>query len=160
MRRRMVIALAAVPGFFISLYLLLYKLGVYGQLVCGQGGSCSLVQSSSYATFLGVPVAGWGGAWYAVVLGVATWGVHRAGAGDDGDGRRLLRPGPLLLGLAVAGFLFSAYLTWAELFVIGAVCRWCLVSAGITTLILGLALPEARAWSGGRRDGGERAAPS
>lgn len=157
MRRRMAIALAAVPGLFVSLYLLLYKLGVYGGLVCGQGGSCSLVQASSYSTLLGVPVAGWGTLWYAAVLGVALWGAHRGGRADAGRGRALA-PGPLLLALAVVGFLFSAYLTWAELFVIGAVCRWCLVSAGLTAVILGLAAPEARALGGGEGSGG--AAPS
>lgn len=147
-RRRMAVALAAVPGLFVSLYLLLYKLGVYGTLACGQGGSCSVVQASSYARFLGVPVAGWGAAWYVAVLGVALWGAHAAGAaGDSGGGGAggRGRPGPagLLLALAAAGFLFSVYLTWVELFVIEAVCRWCLVSAGLSTVIMVLAAPEA-----------------
>lgn len=143
----MLVALAAVPGLFVSLYLLLYKLGVYGTLVCGQGGSCSVVQASSYARFLGVPVAGWGAGWYVAVLGVALWGAHRAGAGrgepsgEGGDG--LFGPAGLLLALAAGGFLFSAYLTGLEMWVIEAFCRWCLVSAGLSTVIMGLAAPEA-----------------
>lgn len=156
-RRRMAVALVAVPGLFVSLYLLLYKLGVYGTLACGQGGSCSVVQASSYARFLGVPVAGWGAGWYVAVLGVALWGAHAAGSGGDssdpsargsdgsgsGGGPGLLGPGAVLLALAGGGFVFSAYLTWVELFVIEAICRWCLVSAGLSTVIMGLAAPEA-----------------
>jgi len=143
----MLVALAAVPGLFVSLYLLLYKLGVYGTLVCGQGGSCSVVQASSYARFLGVPVAGWGAGWYVAVLGVALWGAHRAGAGGGGPagqgGDGLFGPAGLLLGLAAGGFLFSVYLTGLEMWVIEAFCRWCLVSAGLSTVIMGLAAPEA-----------------
>lgn len=144
-KRRMLIALAAVPGLFVSLYLLLYKLGVYGTLACGQGGSCSVVQASSYARFLDVPVAGWGAGWYVAVLGVALWGAHRAGdsaGGGSADG--LFGPAGLLLALAASGFLFSAYLTGLEMWVIEAFCRWCLVSAGLSTVIMGLAVPEAR----------------
>lgn len=146
-RRRMAVALAAVPGLFVSLYLLLYKLGIYGTLACGQGGSCSVVQASSYARFLGVPVAGWGAGWYVAVLGAALWGAHAAGRGQDdasgGGSAGAPRPASVLLALAAGGFLFSAYLTWVELFVIEAICRWCLVSAGLSTVIMGLAAPEA-----------------
>ena len=37
------------------------------------------------------------------------------------------------LGLLVAlvGALFSAYLTYLEVFVIGAICQWCVASAAI-----------------------------
>lgn len=35
----------------------------------------------------------------------------------------------LLTVLAVAGLLMSAYLTYLELFVIYAVCQWCVASA-------------------------------
>lgn len=161
-KRRMLVALAAVPGLFVSLYLLLYKLGFYGTLACGQGGSCSVVQASSYASFLGVPVAGWGAAWYLAVLGVSLWGAHGAGSAGGTGGRRagrasLAGPGGLLLALAAAGFVFSVYLTWVELFVIEAVCRWCLVSAGLSVVILGLAAPEAGALLGRPEAGGSPA---
>lgn len=153
-RRRMLVALVAVPGLFVSLYLLLYKLGVYGTLACGQGGSCSVVQASSYATFLGVPVAGWGAGWYVAVLAVALWGAHAAGDAADGTaGRRMAGPGGLLLLLAAGGLAFSLYLTWVELFVLRAICRWCVVSAGLTVGIAALAAPEARGVFGS----GERA---
>ena len=41
-----------------------------------------------------------------------------------------------LLGLTLIGTLFSIYLTCLELFVIRAVCAWCLSSAVITTLLM------------------------
>jgi uncharacterized membrane protein len=46
----------------------------------------------------------------------------------------------LLSYLAVA---FSAYLTWAELFKIDAVCQWCVASALITVAIALLATLRA-----------------
>ena len=42
------IALLALIGLFVALYLLLYSLGFYGQLLCGPG-SCDTVQTSEYA---------------------------------------------------------------------------------------------------------------
>jgi uncharacterized membrane protein len=43
------------------------------------------------------------------------------------------------------GVLFSVYLTYLELFVIRAVCMWCLTSAVIITLLMLLAMPPALA---------------
>lgn len=132
--RRKAIAVAALAGLFISGYLLLYKLGIYGELMCGAGGSCSLVQGSRWSTFLGMPVAGWGAAWYAGVFVLALVGVQPRFAFEVWPMRGLLV-------LALLGVLFSAYLTYIELFVLRAICRWCVVSAVLTVLILALALP-------------------
>jgi uncharacterized membrane protein len=38
-------------------------------------------------------------------------------------------------GLAIAGFVFSAYLTYRELFNIEAICQWCVVSAVLMMLL-------------------------
>jgi uncharacterized membrane protein len=130
----MAVAVLALAGLFVSAYLLLYKLGFYGELMCGAGGSCSVVQASSYAVFLGIPVAGWGTGWYAAVLAVALAGLQPRWSDERW-------PGPTLLVLAVGGLAFSAYLTWVELFVLDAVCRWCVVSAALVLLIFGLSLP-------------------
>jgi uncharacterized membrane protein len=40
--------------------------------------------------------------------------------------------------------LFAAYLTWLELFVIHAICRWCVGSAVIIVLVLLLAVLDHR----------------
>ncbi|MCJ7491194.1 MAG: hypothetical protein MUP15_03435, partial [Dehalococcoidia bacterium] len=48
---------------------------------------------------------------------------------------------PLLTiwGMSVAGVAYSAYLTYVELFVIDAVCIWCVASAAIMTVMFLLA---------------------
>lgn len=97
--------------------------------VCGPVGECNVVQTSQYATIAGIPVAVLGLVFYLATL--VLWAVQRSGAG------KWARPGALaLLGLAVFGVLFSIYLTLLELFVIHAVCMWCLSSALITTLTM------------------------
>jgi uncharacterized membrane protein len=53
-------------------------------------------------------------------------------------------PAALLAGLAWGGVLFTLYLTYLELFVIHAICRWCVGSAAIIVSILILALLALR----------------
>ena len=131
----MAIAVLALVGLFLSLYLLLYKLGVYGTLTCTGGGSCAFVQASVYADFLGVPVAGWGTGWYGAVLVSSLAGLRGRFASSPWPGR--------LLGvLAAGGFLFTVYLTAVELFVLEAICTWCVASAVLVAAIAGLVARE------------------
>ena len=57
-------------------------------------------------------------------------------------GQRTLRGADLrlatatLLAVTVAGTLFSLYLTLLELFVIEAVCAWCLTSSVVSSLLM------------------------
>lgn len=127
MRRRQTIALLALVGFCIALYLWLYKIGIIGKLQCGSG-SCELVQTSRYGVLLGVPVALYGVVGYALILAVAIIGLQPA---------QLERRWPTLTlaALAAGGFLFTLYLTAIELFVLHAICRWCVGSAAVMTLI-------------------------
>lgn len=130
MTRRMLTALIALVGLFVALYLTLYKTGVIGTLACGTG-SCETVQLSRWATFLGLPVAAWGAGFYALVLMLALAGIQD----------RWVDSRPLALALLVVtawGVLFSAWLTYLELFVIHAICRWCVVSACLTLVIFAL----------------------
>ena len=41
------------------------------------------------------------------------------------------------------GFGFSAYLTYLELFMIEAICQWCVASAALMTLLLGVTAARA-----------------
>jgi hypothetical protein len=77
----MVIALLALLGSLLALYLTLYKLGIIGQLVC-QMGSCETVNTSRWSTFLGLPVAAWGFLTYAVLLGLALFGLQESHSGS------------------------------------------------------------------------------
>ena len=45
-----------------------------------------------------------------------------------------------LLFVTAWGLLFTLWLTYLELFVIRAICRWCIGSAAMTVLLFGLAL--------------------
>src|SRR6266487_3136044 len=75
MRRRQAIVLLALVGLLLALYLSLYKLGLIGTLQCGTG-SCEYVQTSRYAELLGMPVAFYGVAGYAVLFVVGLAGVQ------------------------------------------------------------------------------------
>lgn len=123
----MLAALLALAGLFVALYLMLYKLGYIGTLVCAVG-SCEVVQTSRWATLFGIPVATWGVVYYAGMLGATLAGLGGALA----ESRILSR------GLATAsgiGLLFSLWLTYLELFVIRAICMWCVGSAIIATAL-------------------------
>jgi len=137
MTRRMIAALVALVGVFIAAYLTLYKLGVIGTLACGTG-SCETVQLSRWATFLHLPVAAWGVGFYVLVLGLTLATLQDRWAESRGLSLTLL----LVTGW---GVLFSAWLTYLELSVIHAVCRYCVVSATLTIVLFVLALMDWRA---------------
>lgn len=136
MRHRQAIALLALIGLLISVYLSLHRMGVIGALQCGTGG-CDTVQSSTYAVFLGVPVAFYGVAGYVALLVVSLVALQPAWLA-----RR--EPVTLLAAMALLGFAFTVYLTYVELFVIRAICRWCVGSAVVITAIAGVALHALR----------------
>lgn len=137
MIRRMLTTLVALVGFFVALYLALYKAGMIGTLACGSGG-CETVQLSKWATFLGLPVAAWGVGYYALVFGLA----FAATTDRWADSRQLSLA---LLALTGWGVLFSAWLTYLELFVIDAICRWCVVSAVLAVVLFILVFLDWRA---------------
>ncbi|MGH7720280.1 MAG: vitamin K epoxide reductase family protein [Gemmatimonadaceae bacterium] len=127
----MLIALVSLLGAFVALYLTLYKTGIIGQLACSVG-SCETVNLSRWAVFLGLPVAAWGLGTYLLLLGLAVAGVQPALE----HSRRLSLA---LLALSGWGVLFSAWLTYLELFVIRAICMWCVISAVLITVVFVLA---------------------
>ena len=132
----MAAALLSLAGLFVAAYLYLYKIGKIGTLVCGTGG-CETVQLSPQSRFLGIEVSLYGVAGYSLLLVLSLLSLQ-APAG------RRSPPGLLLLLLSTTGVLFSGYLTYLELFVIHAVCRWCVASAVIITLILVVAILDWR----------------
>lgn len=135
MARRLV-ALLALAGIFLATYLALYKLGVIGALTCSIG-SCETVQLSRWAMFLGLPVAAWGVAFYVGVFALAMLSLARPGGSPA--------VGWGLLALTGWGVLFSGWLTYLELFVIHAICIWCVVSAVLTAVLFALVVLD-RPW--------------
>lgn len=130
------IAMLSLAGLFIAIYMYLYKIGKIGSLVCGTGG-CETVQLSPQARFLGIEVALLGVFGYAGMLLLALLALQPRFSGPAWPSRLLA----LLAGGAV---LFTVYLTYLELFVIHAICRWCVGSAVIILLIFGLSLRDLR----------------
>jgi uncharacterized membrane protein len=119
-RLRIVAIVLATIGLCVAAYLTyIHYEGI--KPVCGLGGNCEKVQSSQWSELAGVPVALLGLLGYAAIL--ATLFIEREEA---------LMAGALF---ALAGFGFSAYLTYRELFSIDAICPWCVASAVIMTLL-------------------------
>lgn len=126
------VLLLSLAGLAISFYLSnLYLFG--GVIPCGTSGGCQTVAESPYAWLLGIPIPMWGAVAYTAIVGVAVWGLAMRRLGEWG---RLA-----LFGLALAGLLFSGYLTYLEFFVIHAICRWCIASAVIMLLLFLVTLP-------------------
>ena len=125
MLRKILIALAAI-GLADSAYLTWIKWVEGG--ACYVSSGCEAVNSSQFASIGGVPIALLGaGAFLAILFTL------------------LLEPrneffefnGPLIIfGISLVGVLYSAYLTYLELYVIHAICPFCVLSAVVLTLIL------------------------
>lgn len=135
-KNRMVVAILALLGLLVSLYMLAYALGFTGPVVCGIG-NCEAVQNSPYSRVGPIPVAAFGVLGYAVLMVVALAGLQ------PGSGTERVVPPALLVG-GVIGLLFSVYLTYLEAFVIHAWCQWCVSSAIIMVLAFLASLPELR----------------
>lgn len=104
--------------------------------LCTGISDCERVQSSDYAKLAGLPVALIGVAGYLAILASLR-----------------LRPEVTAL-LAYIDAGFSAYLTWAELFRIEAICQWCVASAFIVVSIAAVATLRALRADDPRRAGG------
>jgi uncharacterized membrane protein len=131
-------AVLAVAGAAIAAYLL-YVRQTGGALICATGG-CDAVQSSRDAELFGVPVAGLGLAGF---LGLVMTAVAK------GERARLAQAT-----LALSAFLFSCYLLYVQLAVIGAICQWCVVTDALTSAIATTAL--LRLWIGEAQTGFKR----
>ncbi len=127
---RVVLGVLAAAGLLISAYLTWVHFARVAPVCVGGSGACETVQSSRYAEVLGVPVSVLGLVGYASLLFSATL------KGEVG----------VYLGFltALIGVLFSAYLTYLEVFVIHALCQWCVASAAI--MVAALICSALQAW--------------
>lgn len=88
--------------------------------LAGSGG-CETVAASSHSELAGASVA---------LIGVFGYALLLAAALVRGDSARMAG-----FGLGLIGFGYSVYLTFLELFVIDAICQWCVVSAVLMTAL-------------------------
>jgi uncharacterized membrane protein len=121
----------AVLGALDSAYLSYIKLA-HVNAFCSNVGDCDAVNSSTYSEVFGIPIALFGlGAYLAIAVLLVL----------EDRAPVLKEWAPLaVFGLALTGTLYSAYLTYVELFVIFAVCPYCVLSAVLITGILVLSI--------------------
>jgi uncharacterized membrane protein len=118
---RRVATFAAAFGIGVASYIAIEEAGGGSAVCIAGGGGCETVAESEYSELLGVNVA---------VIGILGYVLLLVTAILRGDGARMAG-----FALALTGFGFSIYLTYLELFVIDAVCQWCVVSAALMTLL-------------------------
>jgi uncharacterized membrane protein len=120
-RLRLAARAIVVAGVAVAAYLTYVHYAGLQPFCAGGSGGCERVQSSSYAKLAGIPVA---------VLGLAGYVAIAVALSAAGERAQLAAAA-----LAVTGFGVSAYLTYLELFVIHAICQWCVASAVLLTML-------------------------
>jgi uncharacterized membrane protein len=113
-------ALVALIGLGIAAYLTVAHYAG-ADPVCAVAHGCATVQQSEYAELAGVPVA---------LLGLGGYAAILASLARDGEAWRIATAF-----LALAGFGFSAWLTYVEIVRIEAICIWCVGSAVCLTVL-------------------------
>lgn len=128
--------LLAIAGLGVSAYLMWGYTVEGAELACGGSSGCEEVKESAYASILGIPLPVLGLVSYTVLLVLVflqakfsvkevQWAAYTALA---------------IFGISLVGVLYSAYLTYIELFVIYAICRWCVASAVIMVVFFILSI--------------------
>jgi uncharacterized membrane protein len=116
----MISAVFALFGTLIALYLLLHDLGL-SSIICPIAG-CDKVQASEYSKWFGIPVAAFGLIGFIKLLGLSLIGLFKT--------RVLNLPiRTIIVTISSLGLLAYVPLTYLELFVIHAVCFWCVTSS-------------------------------
>ena len=126
----------SLAGLGVSLYLMWGYTAPGATLACGGSHGCDTVKDSIYAKLLGVPLPTLGILSYVSLL-ILVIGQNQAAVINRGWSAYFALA---IFGLSLMGVLYSAYLTYIELFVIYAICRWCVASAIIMVAIFLLAI--------------------
>jgi uncharacterized membrane protein len=95
-------------------------------LYCGAGSSCDVVQTSHWATLLGLPIAFWGFLTHATLAYIA------------GRVKKTELHWPYAWIVALIGLGVSLYLTGIALFVLEAACAYCLTSLALMATLVGV----------------------
>ena len=133
MPERRIAILGALLGAFASAYLLVDY--VFGSGICLTGSGCDVVRASAFAYPFGIPMPLFGLAFYVAAVAL----LLRASAPLAGVPAALVAAG-----WAVAGLAVMSLLTLIEVFVIGALCSWCLLSTVASVVLAGGALAAWR----------------
>jgi uncharacterized membrane protein len=131
---RIAALILAVAGIGVATYIAIAESGGGAPKCIAGGGGCETVAESKYSHLAGINVAVLGSVGYLLLL------VAAIVPGDLG------RFGGFLT--ALIGFGFSLYLTYLELFVIDAICQWCIASAVLMALSLAVAATRTLVYAG------------
>jgi uncharacterized membrane protein len=131
---RIATGVLALAGIGVAIYIVIADSGGGAPKCLAGGTGCETVADSHYSHIAGINVAVFGIFGYALML------IAALVPGDAG------RFGGFLT--ALVGFGFSLYLTYLELFVIDAICQWCVASAVLMSLSLAVAAARAFAYTG------------
>jgi len=94
-------------------------------VVCSIVEGCSVVLSSPWASFFGLPVSLIGAVYYGVILLLIVWYLSNRSAA-------FLQ---ILLAISTVGFIASLGFLYLQIFVLTAFCEFCLLSLVTTTII-------------------------
>jgi uncharacterized membrane protein len=117
--------IAALVGAAVSIYMTIYKL-TDNNTMCLGSGDCATVNASKYSEIYGIPLGVIGLVGYAGILLVLWLEKNHPLFKDYGN--------MLAMGMSFAGFIYSIYLTYLEIYVIKAICPFCVASAVAITL--------------------------
>jgi uncharacterized membrane protein len=131
------VVLAAI-GLLDALYLSYVKLANQ-TASCRLIGDCEAVNNSRFAEIGGVPIAVLGAAGFLLILVLLY--LDRPGAGHP-DAVRFA-----FFGVTLAGTLYSIYLTYLEIFVLQAICPFCVLSAVVMVGLFVLSIVRLRLWA-------------
>jgi uncharacterized membrane protein len=127
----------ALIGLAITIYLSYTKLfGLQQICAANETFNCELVQNTVYSRIFGIPIQYLGLVGWVAILAALLLETRIAILGRYGK--------QILAGFTLFGFLYSAYLTSIEAFVIHAWCMWCLANA--TTMTFVFAVSALRLW--------------
>lgn len=120
-----------VAGLGLSVYLTIEHYTAPGTLACPANSTidCAKVTTSPQSTFLGIPVAVLGLAFFLAAIVLCLPALWRS------SDPRVWRA---RLGVATVGMAFVAYLIFAEFFLVNAFCLWCTVVHLVTFALFGV----------------------
>ncbi|PKN94141.1 MAG: hypothetical protein CVU44_06995 [Chloroflexi bacterium HGW-Chloroflexi-6] len=117
--------IASIAGIAISIYMTIYKL-TDNNAMCMGSGDCATVNASQYSEIYGIPLGVIGLLGY---LGILLMLVLEKRI------KIFLEYGNMIaMGMSFSGFVYSIYLTYLEIYVIKAICPFCVASAVAITL--------------------------
>src|SRR5688572_16215280 len=124
--------LCVIFGILVAGYLSYVKLTEV-PMVCAAGGvfNCSAVQNSIYSRFMGIPIAWLGLAMYLVLAALLLLEKRIPFIADNGK--------MLFFGICLFGWVYSMYLVYLQVIVLGALCQWCLMHEINMTILFALA---------------------